>query len=98
MTDSALLSGPLAPLPCPGGFPVKPSSHYIESAKTRLTVCTVSAIVAALGVPEMPDLRIEKFPDDLYRALKVKAAQEGTTVKALMIAAAEKLVGKVAKS
>jgi len=37
---------------------------------------------------------IENFPDDLYRALKVKAAQEDTTVKALMIAAAEKAVGR----
>lgn len=44
----------------------------------------------------MADLRIEGFPDDLYRALKVKAAQEDTTVKALMIAAAEKLFGKKA--
>jgi hypothetical protein len=36
----------------------------------------------------------EGFPDNLYRELKVKAAQEGTTVKALMIAAAEKLIGR----
>ena len=36
----------------------------------------------------MAQLRIEGFPDELLRALKVKAAQEGTTVKALMIDAA----------
>jgi hypothetical protein len=40
----------------------------------------------------MADLRIEAFPDDLLHQLKVRAAQERTTVKALMIVAAEKLV------
>ena len=44
----------------------------------------------------MAQLRIEGFPDDLHRALKVKAAQEGTSVKALMIAAAEKIIGRKA--
>jgi len=44
----------------------------------------------------MAQLRIEGFPDDLLRALKVKAAQEGTSVKALMIAAAEKIIGRKA--
>ena len=42
----------------------------------------------------MAQLRIEGFPDELLRDLKVKAAQEDSTVKALMIAAAEKLLGK----
>lgn len=40
----------------------------------------------------MADLRIEAFPDDLHHQLKVRAAQEKTTVKALMIVAAEKLL------
>ncbi len=42
----------------------------------------------------MAQLRIEGFPDDLYRDLKVKAAQERTTVKALMIELVEKAVGR----
>jgi plasmid stability protein len=41
-------------------------------------------------------LVIENFPPDLERALKVKAAQEGTNVKALIIAAVEKLLGRKA--
>ena len=40
----------------------------------------------------MADLRIEAFPEDLLHQLKVRAAQEKTTVKALMIAAAQKLL------
>ena len=40
----------------------------------------------------MADLRIEAFPEDLLHQLKVRAAQEKTTVKALMIVAAEKLL------
>jgi plasmid stability protein len=44
----------------------------------------------------MAILRIEKFPDDLYRELKIKAATEGTTVKAIVIGAAEKAVGRKA--
>ncbi len=47
----------------------------------------------------MAQLRIEGFPNDLLRELKVKAAQEDTTIKALMIEMAEKVVGrKAAKS
>lgn len=44
----------------------------------------------------MAQLRIEGFPDELLRELKVKAAQEDTTVKALMIGMAEKVVGRKA--
>lgn len=44
----------------------------------------------------MSRLVIENFPDELHRALKVMAAQQGTTVKALLIAAAEKVVGRKA--
>ena len=44
----------------------------------------------------MAQLRIEGFPPELLRALKVKAAQEGTTIKAIMIAAAGKAVGRKA--
>jgi hypothetical protein len=44
----------------------------------------------------MAVLRIEGFPDDLYRELKIKAATESTTVKALLIGASEKLLGKKA--
>lgn len=44
----------------------------------------------------MADLRIEGFPADLLRDLKIKAATEQTSVKALMIAAAEKLLGRKA--
>ena len=39
---------------------------------------------------------IDGFPDDLHHELKIKAAQEQTSVKALLIAAAEKLLGKKA--
>lgn len=45
----------------------------------------------------MADLRIEGFPDDLYRGLKIKAAQEGTTVKAIMITAAEEVLRQTSK-
>ncbi len=38
----------------------------------------------------MARLVVEGFPDELMHALKVKAANERTTVKALIIAAAEK--------
>jgi len=44
----------------------------------------------------MAILRVEGFPDDLLRDLRVKAAKEDTTIKALMIDAAEKLVGRKA--
>jgi len=44
----------------------------------------------------MARLVVEGFPDELFRDLKVKAAQEGTTVKALVIAMAEKAIGKKA--
>lgn len=37
---------------------------------------------------------IDGFPDILYHKLKVKAAQKKTSVKALLIAAAEKVVRK----
>ena len=40
---------------------------------------------------------IDGFPDDLHHELKIKAVQEKTTVKALLIAAAEKLLGKKAE-
>jgi hypothetical protein len=44
-------------------------------------------------------LVMENFPPDLERALKVKAAEEGTTVKALIILAVERFLGrKAAKS
>lgn len=41
----------------------------------------------------MARLSIEGVPDVLARDLKAKAAHEGTTVKALVIAAAEAIVG-----
>ncbi len=44
----------------------------------------------------MPDLRIEKIPEDLYHDLKVKAAQEDMTIKAFVIALIEKAVGRKA--
>ena len=44
----------------------------------------------------MAQLRIEGFPDDLLRDLKVKAAMERTTLKAVVIAAAEKALGRKA--
>ena len=42
----------------------------------------------------MADLRIEAFPDDLLHRLKVRAALEKTTVKALMIVAAKELLAE----
>lgn len=42
----------------------------------------------------MARLVIESFPDDLYYELKVKAATERTTVKAIIISAAEKTLGR----
>lgn len=30
-------------------------------------------------------INMREFPDDLHRALKIRAAESGTTVKALMI-------------
>lgn len=44
----------------------------------------------------MARMVIENFPDDLYHALKIKAATEQTSVKAIMIAAAEKALGRKA--
>jgi plasmid stability protein len=44
----------------------------------------------------MPRFVIDGFPEDLLRELKIKAATENTSVKALLIAAAEKLLGKKA--
>jgi plasmid stability protein len=44
----------------------------------------------------MARLVVEDFPDDLHRALKIRAASEGTSVKALVIEAAEKLLGRKA--
>ncbi len=44
----------------------------------------------------MPDLRIEKIPEDLYHDLKVKAAQEDMTIKAFVIALIEKALGRKA--
>jgi len=43
----------------------------------------------------MAQLRVEGFPDKLYRDLKVCAAAKGTTVKALLIAAVENIVEEV---
>ncbi len=37
---------------------------------------------------------IEGFPDELYYELKIKAATERTSVKALLIAAAEKYLAR----
>jgi plasmid stability protein len=34
---------------------------------------------------EMAIINLRDFPDDLHRALKIKAAETGTTIKALMI-------------
>jgi plasmid stability protein len=39
---------------------------------------------------------VEDFPLELLRELKVRAAQEGTSVKALLIAAAEALMARKA--
>jgi len=33
----------------------------------------------------MAIINLRDFPDDLHRALKIKAAETGTTIKALMI-------------
>ena len=41
-------------------------------------------------------LVMENFPPDLEKALKVKAAEEGTSVKALIIRAVEKMLGRKA--
>jgi hypothetical protein len=41
-------------------------------------------------------LVIEDFPPDLLKELKIKAVNESTSVKALLIGAAEKLLGKKA--
>jgi len=41
-------------------------------------------------------LVIENFPPDLERALKIRAAEDGTNVKALIIAAVEKMLGRKA--
>ena len=62
--------------------------------KLLLTAPQALATLTAREGRGMADLRIERFPEDLLRELKVKAAQEDTTVKALMILAAEKLLGK----
>ena len=48
-------------------------------------------------VREMARVVIAGFPDDLYHELKVKAALDKTTVKALLIGAAEKIVGRTGK-
>ena len=37
------------------------------------------------GEKRMAILNIQDFPDDLHRALKVKAAETGTTIKGLII-------------
>ncbi len=39
---------------------------------------------------------IEDFPPDLLEELKIKAVREKTSVKALLIGAAEKLLGRKA--
>jgi plasmid stability protein len=44
----------------------------------------------------MPDLRIENVDAELVRELKIKAAKEGTSVRKIIIAAAEKAVGRKA--
>ncbi len=43
---------------------------------------------------EMARVVIEGFPDELYHELKIKAATEKTSVKALLIAAAEKSLAR----
>lgn len=44
----------------------------------------------------MADLRVEKIPDELLRALKIRAAQEGTTLRALVIELLTAAVGRKA--
>ena len=44
----------------------------------------------------MADLRVEKIPDELLRALKVRAAQEGTTLRALVVELLTAAVGRKA--
>ena len=44
----------------------------------------------------MPDLSIENVPADLIRELKIKAATDGITLRALLIQAAEKMLGRKA--
>jgi len=46
----------------------------------------------------MADLRLENVPEDLIVELKIKAAKEKSNVRAVVIAACWKAVGKVAKS
>ncbi len=40
----------------------------------------------------MAMLSIKDFPDDLYRFLKVKAAQEGKTLRSLVIELLKKVI------
>jgi hypothetical protein len=47
-----------------------------------------------MGGTEMAVLRIEGFPDALYRKLKIEAATKGVTVKSLVITGAQKVLGK----
>ena len=42
----------------------------------------------------MARMVIDGFPDELYHALKIKAATEKTSVKAIIIEAAEKALGR----
>ncbi len=46
----------------------------------------------------MPDMRIEHVPEDLLRELKVAAATHSTTVRALVIAAIERVTGHQGKT
>jgi plasmid stability protein len=51
-----------------------------------------------MEVRKMADLRIENIPEDMLHALKVRAAQERTTVKALVLEGCRRvLAGKGGK-
>jgi plasmid stability protein len=45
----------------------------------------------------MAELRIENVPADLHKLLKVMAAQNGTSVREIIIEAAWKAVGRTGK-
>ncbi len=46
----------------------------------------------------MVAVNIRDFPNDLHRSLKIKAAEEGTTIKALLIKYAEEGLARGKKS
>ena len=47
-------------------------------------------------MPETKELRVENVPADLMRDLKIKAAREDTSVRAIIIDAAKKAVDQKA--